>query len=120
MTSSANETWRDADLVGWGSAEGIPQVSDGGSRTDASGPRPGCCGTKGQHHKPLKGLGSGVFEIALRYRSDAFRVVYGVQLAEAIWVIHAFQKKAKRGIATPMEEIELIRQRLRRLREQLR
>jgi phage-related protein len=77
-------------------------------------------GQKANITKPLKGLGSGVFEIALRYRSDAFRVVYGVQLAEAIWVIHAFQKKAKRGIATPMEEIELIRQRLRRLREQLR
>jgi phage-related protein len=77
-------------------------------------------GHKAAIAKPLKSLGSGVFEIALRYRTDAYRVVYAVQLAEAIWVLHAFQKKAKRGVATPMEEIELIRQRLRWLREQLR
>jgi phage-related protein len=77
-------------------------------------------GQKADIAKPLKGLGSGVFELALRYRTDAFRVVYAVQIAEAIWVIHAFQKKAKRGIASPVEEIELIRQRLRWLREQLR
>jgi phage-related protein len=70
--------------------------------------------------KPLKGLGSGVFEIALRYRSDAFRVIYAAQLAEAVWVVHAFQKKAQRGIATPSGDVDIIRQRLRALKEQLR
>ncbi len=69
--------------------------------------------------KPLKGLGSGVFEIALRYRSDAFRVIYVVQLAEAVWVVHAFQKKSKKGVATPSGEIDVVRQRLRALKEQL-
>ena|SRR5208282_6883602 len=70
--------------------------------------------------KPLKGLGAGVFELALRHRGDAFRVVYGVQIGADIWVIHAFQKKSKSGIATPRQEIDLVRDRLKRLREMLR
>ncbi len=70
--------------------------------------------------KPLKGLGSGVLELALRHRGDAFRVVYAVQLGNDVWVIHAFQKKSKTGIRTPKAEIDLIRQRLRRAREMLR
>jgi phage-related protein len=67
--------------------------------------------------KPLKGLGSGVLELALRHRGDAFRVVYAVQLGADIWVIHAFQKKSRTGIKTPKAEIDLIRQRLRRVKE---
>ena len=67
--------------------------------------------------KPLRGLGSGVFEIALAYRSDAYRAVYAVKLGAPVWVIHAFQKKSKTGIRTPKQDIELIRQRLRRLQE---
>jgi phage-related protein len=67
--------------------------------------------------KPLSGLGSGVFEIALAYRSDAYRAVYAVKLGAPVWVIHAFQKKSRTGIKTPKQEIELIRQRLRRLQE---
>jgi phage-related protein len=67
--------------------------------------------------KPLQGLGSGVFEIALAYRSDAYRAVYAVKLGAPLWVIHAFQKKSKTGIRTPKQDIELIRQRLRRLQE---
>ena len=68
--------------------------------------------------KPLHGLGSGVFEIALPFRGDAFRVIYGVQFVEEIWVLHAFQKKSTRGIKTPQHEIELIKDRLKRLREE--
>src|SRR4051794_13627152 len=67
--------------------------------------------------KPLAGLGSGVFELALRYRGDAFRLVYAVQLGTDAWVIHSFQKKSKVGIATPKAEIDLIRSRLIRVRE---
>jgi phage-related protein len=70
--------------------------------------------------KPLAGLGSGVFELALRHRGDAFRVVYAVQLGADVWVIHSFQKKSKTGIATPKAEIDLIRRRLTRVREMLR
>ena len=70
--------------------------------------------------KPMHGLGSGVFEIALPFRSNAFRVVYAVQLADEIWVVHAFQKKSTQGIKTPKREIDLIEARLRKLKEMLR
>jgi phage-related protein len=63
-------------------------------------------GGKADIAKPMHGLGSGVFEIALAFRGDAFRVVYAVQLAAEIWVIHAFQKKSKHGIKTPKHEID--------------
>lgn len=70
--------------------------------------------------KPMKGLGSGIFEIALAWRGDAFRAVYAVTIGEDIWVVHAFPKKSKTGIKTPRHEIELIRHRLKRLKEILR
>ena len=69
---------------------------------------------------PMRGLGSGVFEIALPFHGDAFRVVYAVQLGEDIWVVHAFQKKSTRGIKTPNPEIDLVKDRLKRLKEMLR
>jgi len=77
-------------------------------------------GGKADVAKPMHGLGSGVFEIALPFRGDAFRVVYAVQLADEIWVMHAFQKKSTRGIKTPQREIDLIKDRLKRLKEMLR
>ena len=77
-------------------------------------------GGKADIAKPLHGLGSGVLEIALSYRGDAFRVVYAVQLADEIWVIHAFQKKSKHGIKTAKHEIDLVKDRLKRLKEALR
>ena len=61
-----------------------------------------------------------MFEIALRFRGDAFRVVYAVQLAEEIWVVHAFQKKSTQGIKTPLREIDLIKDRVKSLKEMLR
>jgi phage-related protein len=69
--------------------------------------------------KPLRGLGSGIFEIALRFRGEAFRVIYALQLAEDIWVVHAFQKKSTHGHKTPKHEVDLIRDRLRTLKETL-
>src|SRR5258708_4441767 len=77
-------------------------------------------GGKADIAKPMQGMGSGVFEIALPFRGDAFRVVYAVQLAEEIWVVHAFQKKSTQGIKTPKREIDLIKDRLKRLKEMLR
>src|SRR5258708_29919453 len=61
--------------------------------------------------KPFKGVGSGVFEIALRYDAEAYRTVLAVQLGEIIYVLHAFQKKSKKGIATPKHDVDLIKQR---------
>lgn len=77
-------------------------------------------GGKAEITKPMKGMGSGVFEIALPFRSDTFRVVYAVQLGDDIWVVHAFQKKSTQGIKTPKREIDLINDRLKRLKEMLR
>ena len=77
-------------------------------------------GGKADVAKPMYGMGSGVFEIALPFRGDAFRVVYAVQLAEEIWVVHAFQKKSTQGVKTPKREIDLIKNRLKRLKEMLR
>ena len=61
--------------------------------------------------KPFKGVGSGVVEIALRYSSDAFRVVLAIHIGSRIYVLHAFQKKSKKGIETPKRDIDLIRKR---------
>ena len=68
--------------------------------------------------KPMKGLGSGVFEVALQYRADAYRTVYAIQLGEDLWVIHAFQKKATQGAKTPQREIDVVRNRLKRLKQE--
>jgi phage-related protein len=70
--------------------------------------------------KPLTGFGPGVMELALKHRGDAFRVVYALQIGDDIWVIHAFQKKSKSGIKTPKQEIDLVYERLKRLKERLR
>jgi phage-related protein len=61
--------------------------------------------------KPFKGVGSGVLEIALRYASDAYRVVLAVQIGSRIYVLHAIQKKSKRGVETPKREVDLISKR---------
>lgn len=61
--------------------------------------------------KPFKGVGGGVLEIALRYASDAYRVVLAVQIGKRIYVLHAFQKKSKKGIETPKRDADLIKKR---------
>ena len=61
-------------------------------------------------------MGSGVFEIALAYRSDAFRTIYAVNIGDRLIVVHAFQKKSKSGIKTPKAEVDLVRDRISRLK----
>lgn len=64
--------------------------------------------------KPMTGFGGGrVIEVIKDHRGDTFRAVYTLHFAHAVYVLHAFQKKSKAGIATPRRELELIRQRLR-------
>jgi phage-related protein len=71
-------------------------------------------GDKHLDAKPLKGFaGAGVLEIVADHDGDAFQAVYTVRFADAVYALHAFQKKSTRGIATPKREIERIRQRLR-------
>ncbi|MFI5458992.1 MAG: type II toxin-antitoxin system RelE/ParE family toxin [Isosphaerales bacterium] len=67
--------------------------------------------------KPFKGVGSGVFEIALRHDAEAYRTVLAVQLGRKIYVLHAFQKKSKKGIATPKQAVDLIKQRYKEAKE---
>ena len=70
-------------------------------------------GTTDPAAKPLKGFGGArVMEIVERYRTDAYRAVYTAHFDNAVYVLHVFQKKSKSGIATPKQEIELIRRRL--------
>ncbi|MCC6925713.1 type II toxin-antitoxin system RelE/ParE family toxin [Novosphingobium sp.] len=69
--------------------------------------------------KPLAGLGTGVWELAIKERGDAYRVVYALQLGDDVWVVHAFQKKSTKGISTPRHEIDLVRDRIKRLKEML-
>jgi phage-related protein len=67
--------------------------------------------------KPFKGVRSGVFEIALRFEGDAYRTMLAVQLGERIYVLHAFQKKSKKGIATSKPDVDLIKQRYKEAKE---
>ena len=75
------------------------------------------CGETAEHVKPFKGVGSGVMEIAERYATDAYRLVYTVQLGKSIYVLHVFQKKSKAGIATPKKDVDLIVKRYKEARE---
>jgi phage-related protein len=67
--------------------------------------------------KPFKGVGSGVIEIALRHDGEAYRTVVALQLGWSIYVLHAFQKKSKKGIATPKQDVDLIKQRYKEAKE---
>jgi phage-related protein len=64
--------------------------------------------------KPLKGfVGSGLVELIEDHKGDTYRAAYTVRFEEAVYVLHAFQKKSKSGIATPRQDIELIKSRLK-------
>ena len=70
-------------------------------------------GGKHDDAKPLKGFGgAGMIEVVSTHRGDAFRTMYTVQLAGAVYVLHAFQKKSKSGRTTPRGDMELVKQRL--------
>ncbi len=70
-------------------------------------------GMKHESAKPLHGFGAPVWEVRAEDRSGTYRAVYVVHLRSAIYVLHAFQKKAKSGVTTPRLEVALIRQRLK-------
>ena len=88
------------------------KVRIGGALWDAQ------IGVKSPWAKPLKGFGgAGVLEIVSDVEGNAFRAVYTIRFAEAVYVLHAFQKKSRRGIATPKAEVDLITARLARAKE---
>ena len=68
--------------------------------------------------KPLKGFGgAGVLEVVEDHHGNTYRAVYTVKFREAVYALHAFQKKSKKGITTPKQEIELVKERPRRAAE---
>ena len=74
-------------------------------------------GGKHPDAKPLKGFGgAGVLEVVEEVEGDSYRAVYTVTVPDAVYVLHAFQKKPKRGIATPQRDLDLIRRRLKQAR----
>jgi phage-related protein len=75
------------------------------------------CGLKHNNAKPLKGYGgAGVLEVVEQVDGNAYRAVYTVRLAGRVYVLHVFQKKSKRGIATPQADLDLVAARLERAR----
>lgn len=75
-------------------------------------------GGKAAYAKPMKGFGgAGVLEIVNDFDGDTYRTVYTVRFKDAIYVLHAFQKKSTRGVATPETHLTMIEERLRRAKE---
>ena len=75
-------------------------------------------GKKQQDAKPLSGFGgASILEIVEDHDGDTYRAVYTVRFAGAVYALHVFQKKAKKGIATPKPEIDLIKSRLKKAEE---
>lgn len=71
-------------------------------------------GGKHPDAKPLSGFhGAGVLEVVEDHDGDTYRAVYTVRFADIVYVLHVFQKKSKRGIATPAKDVELIKTRLK-------
>ncbi|MHA1597260.1 MAG: type II toxin-antitoxin system RelE/ParE family toxin [Alphaproteobacteria bacterium] len=79
---------------------------------------------QGEKHpaaKPLKGFGgAGVLEIVEDHDGDTYRAMYTVKFTDAVYVLHAFRKKAKKGIATPKRDMDLVKSRLKRAEEHFR
>ncbi|AIE85948.1 Phage family protein [Fimbriimonas ginsengisoli Gsoil 348] len=76
-------------------------------------------GDKPPSAKPLKGFGgASVLELVENYDGDTYRAIYTVRFEDAVYVLHCFQKKSKSGTATPQQDIELVRSRLRTAEEE--
>jgi phage-related protein len=93
--------------------KGSKDVPPAGSTRRGSSPYTAQCGEEYPSVKALQGFGGrGVLEIVAPHEGDTYRAVYTVRLRDAVYVLHAFQKKSKKGIGTPKRELELVRQRL--------
>jgi phage-related protein len=74
-------------------------------------------GGKHPSAKPWKGEGPGILEVVKDYDGDTYRAVYTVRFADAVYVLHAFQKKSPHGVATRQSDIALIKERLKLARQ---
>ncbi|MSO93368.1 MAG: type II toxin-antitoxin system RelE/ParE family toxin [Rhodospirillales bacterium] len=70
-------------------------------------------GLKNRDAKSLSGFGSGVFEVVSDFDRNTYRTVYVVRFRQAIYVLHSFQKKSRKGISTPQSDIEVVKRRLK-------
>jgi phage-related protein len=99
----------DSELAG-----GPAQVSEGSPTRNGRRAKRGADWRQASESEALKGFqGSGIVEIANDYDGNTYRAVYTVRWFDVVYVLHAFQKKSKRGIETPKYEIELVRRRLK-------
>lgn len=121
-TEMLRDDWTNqANFVAKRCAEGLWTVSRRSSDDLPHRSHHRCGRSKGRHSEAAEGPRLwDIRDCVVAYRHDAFRVVYAVQLADEVWVIHAFQKKSTQGIKTPQREIDLIKDRLKRLKEMLR
>lgn len=105
--------------ISWikGALRDFERFPEGARRTCLAALTVAAEGRKADIVKPMLGMGSGVLEIALPFRGDAFRVVYALQLGEDLWVLHAFQKKSTRGVTTSRRDVDVVRERVKRLKE---
>jgi phage-related protein len=74
-------------------------------------------GTTPSDVKAFKDVGSGVYEIVSRFDTNTYRAVYAVKIGEDVYVLHAFQKKSKKGVATPKQDVDLIKARYKKALE---
>jgi len=74
-------------------------------------------GGKHPHAKPWQGEGAGVFEVVESHDGNAYRAIYTVRFEDAIYVLHAFQKKSPAGIRTAALDVQLVAERLKRARQ---
>jgi phage-related protein len=75
-------------------------------------------GAKHPHAKPMKGFGgAGVLEVVDDFQGDTYRAIYTLKFTGAVYVLHAFQKKSKRGAQTPKQDVDLIKERLKMARQ---
>ena len=111
-----NEVTKDVKWVG-DSREQVQRFPKPARKTVGQALNAAQSGLKHMDAKPLRGVGSGVFEIVARYDTNTYRAVYTVKIGKNIYVLHVFQKKSTRGIKTPKREIDLIKHRLKMARE---
>ncbi len=104
-----------------GDALSLPALKDGASRAILVMGHALDIAQQGKRHqdaKPLSGFGdAGVLEIIEDHTGDTYRVVYTVRFSSAVYALHAFQKKSKKGVQTPKKDIELIKSRLKKAEE---
>lgn len=91
-------------------SEGLPEAGPRRYRAGSLHRADGRNGSRGEAANRFGG--ATVMEIIDRHYTNTYRAVYTVQFADAIYVLHAFQKKSKRGVATPQKDLDLIRRRL--------